>query len=145
MSTSQGNLIERILKSVFYRQASGKAGRYVANSNRMLELLRQVALRIQSIGVVGGISGVRAQLLTLMRLVRAYATGEYRDVSMKSLVSVLAVLIYFVSPIDLIPDFLPVIGVTDDVALVLWLFKSINEEITHFGEWEKKTKGINIG
>lgn len=145
MSSSKGNLIERILKSVFYRQASGKAGRYVANSSRMLELLRQVGLRIQSMGLVGGVSGIREQLLTLMRLVRAYATGEYRDVSMKSLVSVLAVLIYFVSPIDLIPDFLPVIGVTDDVALVLWLFKSINEEITHFADWEKKTKGINIG
>jgi uncharacterized membrane protein YkvA (DUF1232 family) len=145
MSTGKGNLIARVLQSVFYRQASGKAGSYVASSSRMLELLRQVALQIQKRGLSNGVSGVREQLLTLMRLVRSYATGEYRDVSMKSIVSVLAVLIYFVSPIDLIPDFLPVIGVTDDVALVLWLFRSINEEITLFADWEKKTKGIKIG
>lgn len=139
------NLIERILNSFFYKNASGKAGKYAGSSVRMLELLRQVALKMQVSGFKGGLSGVSGQLLTLLRLVRAYATGEYRAVAGKSIVSILAVLIYFVSPIDLIPDFLPGIGITDDVALVLWLFKSINEEITRFGEWEKNSRGIKVG
>ena len=37
-------------------------------------------------------------------------------------------MIYFISPIDVIPDFLPIIGLTDDLALTMWLFTSLKEE-----------------
>jgi uncharacterized membrane protein YkvA (DUF1232 family) len=55
------------------------------------------------------------------------------------------VLIYFVSPIDLVPDFLPVIGITDDVALVVWLIKTLGDDVRKFSDWEKNEKTINIG
>ena len=33
----------------------------------------------------------------------------------------------------------------DDLALVLWLFKTLSDDLSDFSEWEKKTKTINIG
>ena len=39
--------------------------------------------------------------------------------------------------IDLIPDFIPIAGIIDDVALIAWIYDSIREDIDNFLEWEK--------
>ncbi len=74
---------------------------------------------------------------TLVRLVRRYASGEYRQISITTIVSGLAVLLYVLSPIDLIPDFIPVVGFLDDLSLISWFVVKFQGEITRFREWEK--------
>ncbi|ACT95661.1 YkvA family protein [Dyadobacter fermentans] len=138
-------MISRILESIFFKKATGKAGRYARNSTRLFELLKEVVGKLQTVGVKENLSDFQTNVLLLMRMVRAYASGEYKQLPWKSLVSIVAVLIYFVSPIDLIPDFLPVIGITDDVALVVWLVKTLGGDIRKFADWEKASKTINIG
>lgn len=75
--------------------------------------------------------------LTLVRLVRSYVTGEYRQVQTATIISGLAVLLYVLSPIDLIPDFIPVLGFLDDLSLVSWFVGKFQGEITRYREWEK--------
>ena len=77
--------------------------------------------------------------LTLVRLVRAYAVGEYRAIETKTIISGLAVLLYILSPIDLVPDFVPVVGFLDDLSLVGWFLSKFQVEITRFREWEQRT------
>lgn len=139
------SLITRILKSIFFKKATGKAGRYAGNTSRLIELITEVAGKLKHVGFKGNLSEFQSNVQLLMRMVKAYSSGSYRVLPWKSLVSIVAVLIYFVSPIDLIPDFLPVIGITDDIALVLWLFKTLRADIDKFSEWEKNEKTINIG
>ena len=57
-------------------------------------------------------------LTALIRLTRAYFSKQYIDVPWQTIVLAIAALIYFVSPIDLIPDFIPVVGYLDDVAVI---------------------------
>lgn len=75
--------------------------------------------------------------LTLVRLVRRYASGDYRQVSNTTIVSGLAVLLYVLSPIDVIPDFIPVLGFLDDLSLVSWFVGKFQGEIIKFQAWEK--------
>jgi uncharacterized membrane protein YkvA (DUF1232 family) len=75
--------------------------------------------------------------LTLVRMVRSYATGDYRQIETSTVVSGLAVLLYVVSPIDLVPDFIPVLGFLDDLSLVSWFMGKFQKEIVHFREWEQ--------
>lgn len=129
------SLISRVLSSLFFKRANLKAVRYARNSKSLFSLIQDVLSKS------GGLSGanfklVRDELGLLTRMVRAYATGDYRDIPWKTLVSIIAVLIYFVSPIDFIPDFLPVIGISDDIALVLWLVSSIRKDLDKFRGWE---------
>jgi uncharacterized membrane protein YkvA (DUF1232 family) len=70
-------------------------------------------------------------------MVKAYASGEYRIIPWSTIIKIVAVLIYFISPIDVIPDFLPVVGLTDDLALVMWLFSSLKTDLENFIAWEK--------
>ncbi len=77
--------------------------------------------------------------LTLVRLVRAYASGDYRAIPTSTIVSGLAVLLYVLSPIDLIPDFIPVLGWLDDLSLVSWFVGKFQQELLKFRDWETRT------
>jgi len=79
-----------------------------------------------------------AAALTLVRLVRSYATGDYRQIQTSTIVSGLAVLLYVLSPIDLVPDFIPVVGFLDDLSLVSWFIGKFSAELVRFREWEQQ-------
>ena len=76
-------------------------------------------------------------LTTLIRLVRKYINGEYRDVSLDTIIVATAAIIYFINPIDLIPDFIPGMGFIDDAAVIAFTINSIHKDLLKFREWEK--------
>jgi uncharacterized membrane protein YkvA (DUF1232 family) len=73
---------------------------------------------------------------TLVRLVVAYARGNYREIPTDSLALVVGGLLYVVSPLDLIPDAVPVVGFMDDAVVVGWVIKAVREELDAFRAWE---------
>lgn len=134
------DLVARILKSIFFKTATRRAGKYAGGGLAILELLREALTKAKD--VAGNENkGVGQVLLdkvtTLSRMVKAYFTGEYRIIPWGSIVKIIAVLIYFISPIDVIPDILPFIGLTDDLALTMWLFSSLKEDFENFEAWEQ--------
>ncbi len=134
------DLVGRILKSVFFKTATKKAGKYAGTGLAVLELLREALIKAKDIAKNEnkGIGQVLAErITTLSRMVKAYATGQYRIIPWATILKVIAGLIYFISPIDLIPDFLPLVGLSDDLALVMWLFTSLKTDIDNFIAWEK--------
>jgi len=52
------------------------------------------------------------------------------DVSLKSKLLICAGLGYFILPIDLIPDFVPVIGYVDDLGVILLILGNMSSNIT---------------
>ena len=47
---------------------------------------------------------------------------------------------YFISPIDLIPDILPLVGLTDDIAVLAWAFSRVKHNVTDMTREKAKTK-----
>lgn len=134
------DLVAKILKSFFFKTASRKAGRYAGGGLAILELIREALMKAKE--VAGNENKGPGQLLlekitTLSRMIKAYFNGEYRIIPWSSILKIIAVLIYFISPVDVIPDFLPIIGLTDDLALILWLFSSLKEDFENFEAFEQ--------
>ena len=73
-------------------------------------------------------------------LIRDYFQGSYRKLPWWSVASVAAGLGYFLTPTDLIPDFLPVIGYIDDAAVLALVMAGIREDLKKYAE----TKGIPL-
>ena len=135
------NLIAQVLSSVFFRRSTASAGKYARNGLSMLTLINQALGKSGSVKGEEGL-GFREKIGLLSRLVKAYVAGEYRQVPTKTLISTLAALIYFVSPIDFIPDVLPVLGFADDIALIVWLFNSLNADLENFRTWERQQERV---
>lgn len=77
----------------------------------------------------------------LARLVSAFAKGEYRDVSKGNAILVVAGLLYFISPLDLIPDAIPILGYLDDITLISWILSKVSEELNKFEAFEFSQRG----
>lgn len=131
-TSSSGTLIYRILHSVFFKRSQRRASRLIRNSAGLWDLLKNVSTKSGSLNDIGFISNIQ----TLSRMIRAYAKGEYRVIPWTTLVKIVAALVYFVSPLDFIPDLLPILGFSDDIAIVVWVISSCTVEIKHFQEWE---------
>jgi uncharacterized membrane protein YkvA (DUF1232 family) len=85
---------------------------------------------------------IRVKITTMGSLLKSYASGEYRDVELKNLVIMIASLVYFLLPLDLLPDILPILGYADDVALLTFVLKTVSEEIEKYELW-KINKDLN--
>ncbi len=72
----------------------------------------------------------------LIRLTKAFAKGEYRQVPWKSVVLAAVGLLYFVTPIDLIPDVIVGTGFLDDAIVVAYVLKAIRDDLSKFEDWE---------
>lgn len=75
-------------------------------------------------------------LETAIRLLRAYAKGSYRQIPHRSLLALTAGLMYFVSPLDAIPDFLVTFGFIDDLAVLTLVLRQIEHDLSTFRSWE---------
>jgi uncharacterized membrane protein YkvA (DUF1232 family) len=77
-----------------------------------------------------------AYLQTMLRLIRAYHRGEYRQVSDEALVWIIAALNYLVDPFDLIPDKTPFLGFVDDASVVELVKDKTRRTLDNFMKWE---------
>jgi uncharacterized membrane protein YkvA (DUF1232 family) len=73
----------------------------------------------------------------LFSLVKDYASGNYREIPWTAIAGIVGALIYVFSPIDLIPDIIPVLGLTDDAAVVMLCLKAIDSELIKYAKWKK--------
>lgn len=91
----------------------------------------------------GSNSGAFAQMgtdfMTLVRMVRARASGSYRNISKRTYIAGIAALLYFVNPIDLVPDFLVAAGFLDDAAVFAFTLRFIRRELQRFRNWEEES------
>jgi uncharacterized membrane protein YkvA (DUF1232 family) len=113
-----------------------KAERIITSDSKVSELLDEVFLKIGESSEV--FYKVQDSVIALSRMLSAWMKGDYRNISTKSIIAVVAALIYFVNPLDLIPDFIPVIGQLDDIFVLGYLIKILNKEIERFMAWEKE-------
>jgi len=82
---------------------------------------------------------------TSIALVNDYIYKRYRNVPTPIVVSTLAGLLYIISPIDLIPDFIPGIGYVDDaIVFTLVLNTGLSGALKKYRQWNKMQKGEPI-
>jgi uncharacterized membrane protein YkvA (DUF1232 family) len=126
------------MKNRFFDLALRRAAMLAGKRARILLLLTQLANKLKTVNWKEvRLQTAKEQFMILGRLVRAYALGQYRAVPWKTVLKITAALVYFISPIDLLPDLLPITGLTDDFGVLLWVYNSVSGEIEKFLTWEK--------
>lgn len=127
------------LKNEFFNRALKQAARLSGKPARILKLLVQLMAKTRQVnwsGVKG--SEISNKFFLIGRLLKAQATGKYL-LPIRVIIILLAAVIYFINPIDFIPDFIPGLGLTDDLAVLTWVYRIAADELERFENWEKMT------
>jgi uncharacterized membrane protein YkvA (DUF1232 family) len=124
----------RAKDSEAFKKARNKAEEYVSDPEKLNDLIDKASRKAN--GSKGPLDAVWTQLMACFRLIKAYANGTYRQIPWSSLVMLITAVIYFVMPIDLIPDFILGLGLVDDAAILAWIVKTFSSDIEAFSDWE---------
>lgn len=113
-----------------------KANRIAGEDGKLKKLIEQVRERLDTVSHNPKVQSAMEPILVFKRMIQAHRSGEFK-VSKKTLGLIVLALVYFVTPLDIIPDFLPLLGFADDLSVLIAVYKSINQEVEEFRSWEK--------
>lgn len=82
-------------------------------------------------------------ILLLINVVRDWKDGTYRDIPKRTIILVVAALLYLITPVDMVPDFIPLTGLLDDITVIGFVIKQVSQELEKYKAWkESQTSGF---
>lgn len=69
-------------------------------------------------------------------LIRDYSRGNYRQVPWRTIAAIAGGLLYALNPFDLIPDFIPMIGMVDDAAVIAACLRLVSDDLLDYMRWK---------
>ncbi len=112
----------------------GEAQDILKDRDKTEEFLQRIEMKLKLIPKIGG---VLSMVPTMISLVRSYIRKEYQNIPAGSIVAVVSALIYFLSPIDIIPDSILGVGYIDDAFIVSACLKLVGNDIIEYQKWRK--------
>jgi len=130
----------KVTADTYYQKAKilfeEKAKTMAESKSKLNKLLHKVSVKLQKFGENPQVKEMTEHVDVLYRMVKAHVNGTYQGLSSRSLGMIALGLIYFITPVDLIPDFIPFIGYVDDLSVLLAVGKSLQTDIVKFRVWE---------
>jgi uncharacterized membrane protein YkvA (DUF1232 family) len=126
---------DEITQSAAFRRATIDADAYAGDPKRLRKLVEDAVGKLNTLPR-GPFGETWPYLLAMVRVVRDYQRREYRDMPAPKLLIIIAAIIYFVSPFDVIPDWIPVLGHIDDAFVITLALKSVRTDLDTFMAWE---------
>ena len=114
-----------------------KAEILLHDENKLEIFLQKIENKLTIVPIVGN---ALSYIPVMISMIRSYVRKEYTEIPIGSIISMISALIYFVSPVDIIPDFLPVVGYLDDAAVVAACIKLVKSDIDDYKQWRKINK-----
>lgn len=118
-----------------------KASDVVKDNDKVMSLLKEAKSKLDRISQnEEERTTFVSQLKIMLRMLKSHFNGDYTAFSTSTILSIVFGLLYFITPIDLIPDFIPALGLTDDITLIYFIFRNLAEDIENFRDWESSRK-----
>ena len=119
----------RLFSGPFVRSAAKLMGKRL----KALSFLTFVVGRFAEVGYKQGLGSFNS----MVRMVRYSISGQYPNLPWRTSVSLVGALLYFATPIDIIPDLIPMLGFLDDAFLLSRIFALAERDLLDFLIWEE--------
>ncbi len=115
----------------------------INEQSQVKELIWQVSQKLQNINSRNKqINELMEHVQLFLRMIKRSLAGEYSAFSHKTLLSLVFGLLYFVTPMDVVPDFIPLLGFSDDLSIVYFIIKNFKSDIEAFKVWELNQESV---
>ena len=132
---------EKYVKTEAFQGALNKAKNILGDKDKLNNVLKKVQDKMSNMsGLKKEMNAFLEKVLTFVRMIKAYISGVYKDIPIRSILLMIAGLIYFITPLDFLPDFIPGIGLIDDVGVILAIFNSIVDDVNRFRLFEEQSR-----
>lgn len=108
----------------------------IRQEEKVKELVSKTVNKISKIGEDERVKKLIAPIGVFIRMIKAHFNGAHKLAGSTLWLLVLG-LIYFISPFDIIPDFLGFLGFADDLSVVLAIYAKVRDEVEEFLDWER--------
>jgi len=113
-----------------------KAKEYANDKVKATKLIDDAIAKAESLSKGGPIEAIYESLMLLFGIGRDWSNGSYKGVPKGSIIIIIIGLIYFLSPIDLIPDFIPVAGLVDDAFVLGLVINQVKSDLDKYRVWK---------
>ena len=123
---------------VDYEKSKSKAQEYINDpekTKKLFEKAKEKANRVK-----GPLDKIWEDIQLMFGIVKDWFSGEYKEVPVGSIIAIIGGIIYFVSPIDLVPDFVPAAGYIDDVFVLGLVINQVSSDLQKYKEWKESRK-----
>lgn len=154
MNESDAVNVDKKKLMFFFKKYQKDAEHVVNDKEKIKDIIKKSKSIIHKLEKAPFIGAVIGDYIDMIDMLIAYVKGEYKKLPIPTLISIVAMLLYTLSPIDLVPDAIPVIGFADDAALIeivsrmligqdLAKFRKfrLNKELVILQEWIEKFLG----
>lgn len=88
--------------------------------------------------IPASLAAIWDDIRVMANLVKSYANGSYRQIPWRSLAAISAALLYFITPIDALPDIIPMAGYIDDAFIFKLVFDLVREDLEAYKRWQRE-------
>jgi uncharacterized membrane protein YkvA (DUF1232 family) len=121
-----------------------QAKRILEEQSQLKALFGQVSKKLQTLsGSHKQINELLEHVQLFLRMIKKSFSGEYSSFSNKTLLSLVFGLLYFVTPMDVVPDFIPLLGFSDDLSIIYFIIKNFKSDIEAFKVWELNQQPVS--
>ena len=138
--------LDNVKKGLSYAKEAGtfvyeKLYKLLENDDKINEIIGKAEKLVKKIpgGRFDDIADTLEDVRIYILIVRDFLYKEYTDISKRSIAIMALGLLYVISPIDLIPDSLGILGLVDDAAVMKLVKKLLSDEIDKYKEWRQTT------
>lgn len=107
----------------------------LTNKKELEKFLLQLEAKAKKVPFVGQ---QLATIPAMISLIKHFAEGSYKKTPYGSLIAIVSALLYFLSPFDIIPDFLPLVGYVDDAAVIKFCLAMAEKDMDAYNQWRKE-------
>lgn len=118
-----------------------KSSEKIIKEDKLEELLQRLEEKLKAVPKIGE---RLSHIPVFASLIKSYVRKEYTKIPLGTLTAIVSALLYVISPMDLIADFIPGLGYVDDADVVLACFCLVETDIKEYLKWrEENGKKLN--
>lgn len=114
----------------------GEAKKLLEDEDKTERFLQRLEKKFKAVPLAGE---KLSYLPVMVSLVRSFVKKEYTDIPIGSIIAIISALTYFLSPVDVMPDAIPVIGYLDDAFVVAACWRLVESDVSEYLRWRDES------